>query len=145
MKALSKLIKSRPSTFKMTLAFSGHLLVNQGLHLFISFIAFSNTLTHLDITYCVFSVKELEMFSVALSASTSLKSLAFANCSINGDGFELLSNELRENHTLLGLDLRKNCIGTNGVAALSSMLAVKTSLKILYLSHNEEMGQVGVL
>ncbi len=33
----------------------------------------------------------------------------------------------------------------NGAAALASMLTVNTSLQILYLSHNEQIGHVGAV
>ncbi len=141
--ALCKYIQSRSS--ELTLSLYESIFTNNSLHLLISTIAFSKAVTHLDLARCALSVEEFEMLSVALSANTSLKSLGLANCSINGEGAELLSNELGENHTLLGLDLRNNCIDTNGATALASMLAVNTSLKILYLSHNEEMGQAGAL
>ncbi len=140
---LCKYIQSRSSEF--TLAFSKSVFFNDSLKLLISTLPSSKNLTHLDLSYSFLSAKEVEMISVALSANTSLKSLGLANCSINGEGIELLSNELEENHTLLGLDLRRNGINTHGAAALASMLAVNTSLKILYLSHNKEMGQVGAL
>ena len=141
--ALCKYIQSRSS--ELTLTLYRNIFANISLHLLISTIAFSKAVTHLDLSCCALSAEEFQMLSAALSANTSLKSLAFDNCSINGEGAELLSNELEENHTLLGLDLRNNFIGTNGATALATMLAVNTSLKILYLSHNEEMGQAGAL
>ena len=85
------------------------------------------------------------MLSVALSANSSLKTLGMASCSIDGEGAELLSTGLEENQTLLGLDLRQNLINVNGAAALASMLTVNTSLKMLYLSHNKQIGHVGAL
>ncbi len=130
---------------EFSLALTGNVFVDGSLRFLISAIAISKTLTHLDISCCDLSLVELEMFSVALSTNTSLQSLGLDNCSIHGKGAELLSNELEGNHTLLGIDLRNNYIDANGAAALASMLAVNTSLKILYLSHNEQIGEVGAL
>ncbi len=69
------------------------------------------------------------------------------DCSIDGEGagLYLLSIGLEENQTLLRLNLCHNPINMNGAAALASMLSVNTSLKILYLSHNEQIGHVGAL
>ena len=57
------------------------------------------------------------------------------NCSIDGEGAELLSTGLEENRTLLGLDLRYNPINVNGAAALASILTVNTSLKIFFFNN----------
>ena len=117
----------------------------ESLNLLISTVAFSKILTHLDISLNHLSVEELEMLSVALSANSCLKTLGMDNCLIGGEGAELLSTGLEKNRTLLGLDLRRNVINVNGAAALASMLTVNTSLKMLYLSHNEHIGHVGAL
>ncbi len=137
--------RSQSGSPELTLDIAQNSIENNSLHLLISTIAFSNILTHLDISHIQFSVEELEMFSVALSANSSLKTLGMIGCLIDGEGAELLSTGLEENRTLLGLDLRENHVNMNGAASLASMLAVNTSLKILYLSHNEQIGHVGAL
>ncbi len=144
MTKLCQYMKSRSGFPDFTLAVSGNDMDNESLRLMISTIAVSKSLTHLDLSNSCLSV-ELEMLSVAISVISSLRSLALKSCLIDGEGAELLCNELQENHTLLGLDLRNNLIDKNGAAALASMLAVNTSLKILYLSHNQKIGQVGAL
>ncbi len=142
MVGLCKYLSSRSG---LTLDLIHNHLDNECLRLLISTVAFSKSLTQLDISLNSLSIEVLEMLSVALSANSSLKTLGMKDCSIDGEGAELLSTGLEENQTLLGLDLRCNPINVNGAAAIASMLTVNTSLKILYLSHNEHIGHVGAL
>ena len=147
MLALCKYMSSRSQSGspELTLDLIQNSIDSESLRLFISTVAFSNILTHLDISLNHLSIEELELLSVALSANSSLKTLGMDNCLIDGEGAELLSTGLEENRTLLGLDLRRNPINMNGAAALASMLTVNTSLQILYLSHNKQIGHVGAL
>ena len=145
MSALCKYMINRSGSPELTLALSEKFFESSSIRLLFSTITFTKTLTHLIFSHSPLSVEIMKMFSAALSANLSLRSLALVHCSIHDEGVELFSNELIENHTLLGLDLRENCIDSSGAAALASMLAVNTSLKKLRLSHNEEMGQVGAL
>ncbi len=145
MAGLCKYMSSRSGSPELTLYLLQNSIETESLNLLISTVAFSKILTHLDISFIHLSVEKLEMLSVALSANLSLKTLGMVKCLIDGEGAELLSTGLEENRTLLGLDLRCNLINVNGAAALASMLTVNTSLEILYLSHNEQMGHVGAL
>ncbi len=134
--------RSQSGSPELTLYFPLNRIDNESFYLLISAVAFSKILTHLDISRNHLSI---ELLSVALSASSSLKTIGMTSCSIDGEGAELLSTGLEENRTLLGLDIRYNHINVNGAAALASMLTVNTSLKILYLSYNEQIGHVGAL
>ena len=145
MAGLCKYMSSRSGSPELTLYLPLNSIETESLNLLISIVAFSKILTHLDISVNHLSVEVLEMLSVALSTNSALKTLGMVNCSIDGEGAELLSTGLEENRTLLGLDLRNNRINMNGAAALASMLTVNTSLKILYLSHNKQIGHVGAL
>ena len=145
MAGLCKYMSSHSASPELTLCLPQNSIETESLNLLISTVAFSKILTHLDISFNHLSVEELEMLSVALSANLSLKTLGMVKCSIGGEGAELLSTGLEENRTLLGLDLRHNPINVNGAAALASMLTVNTSLEILYLSNNEQIGHVGAL
>ncbi len=136
--------RSQSGSPEFTLALIHNSIDSESLRSLISIVAFSKVLTHLDITNYL-SIDLLELLSVALSANSSMKTLGMFNCSIGGEGAELLSTGLEENRTLLGLDLCCNPINVNGAAALASMLTVNTSLEILYLSHNEQIGYVGAL
>ena len=138
-------LHSQSSSSKLTLDFTRNRIDNESLKLLISTVAFSKILTHLDISLNFLSLDLLEMFSVAISANLSLKTLGMKRCLITSEGAELLSNGLEKNQTLIGLDLRRNGINVNGAAALASMLTVNTSLKTLYLSHNKQIGHVGAL
>ncbi len=138
-------LRSQSGSSELTLALPLNVIDNESLHLLISAVAFSKILTHLELCRNHISVEVLEMLSVALSANSSLKTLGMKDCSIDGEGAELLSTGLEENRTLLGLDLRYNPINVNGAAALASTLTVNTSLKMLYLSHNKQIGHVGAL
>ncbi|XP_064401985.1 NLR family CARD domain-containing protein 3-like [Halichondria panicea] len=137
--------RSQSGSPELTLGFIQNSIGSESLRLLISAVAFSNILTHLVISFNHLSIDLLEMLSVALSANSSLQTLGLDNCLIDGEGAELLSTGLEENRTLLGLDLRRNPINVNGAAALASMLTMNTSLKILYLSHNKQIGHVGAL
>ena len=145
MAGLCKYMSSRSGSPELTLYLPQNSIETESLNLLISTVAFSKILTHLDISFNHLSIELLEMLSVALSANLSLKTLGMDSCSIDGEGAELLSTGLEENRTLFGLDLRRNLINVNGAAALASMLTVNTSLQILYLSHNEQIGHVGAL
>ena len=147
MLGLCKYISSRSQSGspEFTLGLVQNSIDSESLRLLISTVAFSNILTHLDISLIHLSIEVLEMLSVALSANSSIKTVGMVKCSIDGEGAELLSTGLEENRTLLGLDLRCNPINVNGAAALASMLTVNTSLQILYLSHNKQIGHVGAL
>ncbi len=138
-------MNSRSGSPELTLDLSHNSIDSESLRLLISTVAFSKVLTHLEISFTKLSMEAIEMVSVTLSANSYLKTLGMINCSIGGEGAELLSTGLEENRTLLGLDLRNNSINVNGAAALASMLTVNTSLKMLYLSHNEQIGHVGAL
>ncbi len=140
-----KFMSSRSGSPELTLCLQQNTMNDEPFRLLISGVAFSKILTHLDISLNPLSMEVLEMLSVALSANSSLKTLGMDGCSIDGEGAELLSTGLEENRTLLGLDLRCNHINMNGAAALASMLTVNTSLKMLYLSHNEQISHVGAL
>ncbi len=137
--------RSQSGSPELTLYLQLSIMDDESFRLLISVVAFSKILTHLDISLNHLSTEILELLSVALSANSSLKTLGMIGCSIDGEGAELLSTGLEENRTLLGLDLRENHVNMNGAASLASMLAVNTSLKILYLSHNEQIGHVGAL
>ncbi len=87
-------MSSRFGSSELTLYIPLNKIENEPFRLLISAVAFSNILTHLDISLNHLSVEILEILSVALSANSCLKTLGMVKCSIDGEGAELLSTGL---------------------------------------------------
>ena len=115
------------------------------LQLLISAIPCAKSVIHLDLSFNQLSPSDVEMLSVALSVNSALKILKLKSCSIKGEGAEHLATGLKDNHVLEELYLDYNTMDTRGASALSEMLFLNTSLKVLDVRKNDSIGVVGAL
>ena len=128
-----------------TLTFKNSRFIDESLQLLFSAVACSRCLVTLNLPLVKMSLADIEVFSLAISTNSSMRTLRLYNCSLGREGVMLLATGLEENQTLTKLDLSCNDIDTAGAAALARMLTVNTSIKYLFLTDNKMMGTEGVI
>ncbi len=105
----------------------------------------NSSLTQLSLRSCGIGKKGAERFAACLAQNTTLQTLDLCgNTEVGDDAVELMSRGLKENRSLLELNLSCCGLGDEGCAHLAEALLVNGTLTHLWLQKNE-IGDGGIL
>jgi Ran GTPase-activating protein (RanGAP) involved in mRNA processing and transport len=74
--------------------------------------------------------------SKTMESLHEMQSVNLAKAGIDNDGVRMLANALKQNKTVIQIDLRVNRIGAEGASALADALKVNKLVTNIKLSHN---------
>ena len=105
----------------------------------------NSSLEQLYLRSCGIGKQGAERFATSLVQNTTLRTLDLCgNIEVGDDAVELISRGLKENKSLLELNLSCCGLGDEGCAHLAEALLVNGTLKQLWLQKNE-IGDGGIL
>ena len=117
----------------------------EGVKEIASSLCHNSSLEHLGLRSCGIGKNGAERFAMTLSRNSTLKVLDLCgNTEVGDDAVELISRGLKDNQSLLELNLSSCGLGDEGCAHLADALLTNATLTHLWL-HKNEIGDGGIL
>lgn len=132
-------------TLKRLILNGNHTIGCEGVKEIAISLCHNSSLEHLGLRSCGIGKKGAERFAMTLNRNSTLKGLDLCgNTEVGDDAVELISRGLKENRSLLELNLSSCGLGDEGCAHLADALLTNVTLTHLWLQKNE-IGDGGIL